>query len=548
VLLLLALFPLLYLANLGVQELRSQEALLASIATDVRAGDNLLMTTVHGEQVPAFPVYPWLIRICSAFQHPNEWTIRLPAALAVLGLAALAGLTASNAAGNLAGLVAASMVLTSVACLREGVVAGDDTLFAFFLGAAWLAWFWFGRERQTWWLAWLVSLTAVLLATFTSGIQAFVCFYLPLLFVRRPLRRWQRFFSVGHIVALALAVAVLIYWHRTVPGQTLLPWSTLVLRAVPEDTGSYVAHLVSFPLKSVVLVLPWLFLAWPGFCLAYRPLEKNPVFCHFLRTILFSLFLASWALPRSSPRVLMPLIGPLAILTAVHYEILVRRHYLDLQRLIRVLAGIAVALAGLGSIASALHLTGLVDLSGWSARTTTVMLALLVVAGGVSWWGHRHASLRPVWVMFLLSFSMMCLVQRAVHPPWQAWLGNSRRGNAEILRAEVPETETVHKTVRRLMLAECFYLQRRIRQIADLDQDLPEDAPTVYVLGGEKPPILPTRSWRACSKRVDLRLHASPFAVWLPGGRCLVRITPVPAPRTEPEREGTVCMYRGDLR
>jgi len=447
-----------------------------------------------------------------------------------------------------AGFVAASMVLTSVAFLREGVVAGEDTLFALFLGAAWLAWFWFGRERQTWWLAWLISLVAVLLATFTSGIHAVVCFYLPLLFVRRPLRRWQRFFSVGHLVAIALASAVIIYWHQSVPNQTLLPWSTLVLRAVPEDTGSYVAHLMSFPFKSVVLILPWVFLCWPGFCLAYRPLEKNPVFCHYLRTILVSLFVASWVLPRNSPRVLIPLICPLAILTGLHYEILVRRYYLDLQRLIRVVTHATLALAGLGILAGVLHLTGVIDLSGWNAATTPRVLALLLITATVSDWVRRHSARYPVWAMLLLSFSMLCLFERAVYPPWQAWLGSNRRLQANVLRAEVPDGVTIYKTVNRLVVGVCFYLRHPVRQVSDLDLELPDDEATVYVLGGEKPPILPTRSWRACSKRVELRLHSSPFAVWLPGGRCLVRVMAVPDPPTENEREGTLCMYRGDLR
>ena len=69
-LLLLVLFPVLYVTHLGVQELRSQEALLASIATDVGAGGNPLTTTVHGEQVRVV-VRRSLVHIDVIVVHPD---------------------------------------------------------------------------------------------------------------------------------------------------------------------------------------------------------------------------------------------------------------------------------------------------------------------------------------------------------------------------------------------------------------------------------------------------------------------------------------------
>ena len=216
---LLALFPLLYLVNLGTHELRRQEALLATVASEMGSSTGLLATTAHGEHVDAFPMYPMMVRVCSGFRQPNEFTARLPAALAVLAMAVLCGRVAARSGGRIAGMVAAGVVLTAVVCLREGVRAGSDTVFGLLIAGAWFAWFRLGREKRRWALAWAVSLALVAAATLTVGLRAVAWFYLPLCFLRMPLRAWRRMLLPVHFVALGGFAVFIILWVQLVPGQ-----------------------------------------------------------------------------------------------------------------------------------------------------------------------------------------------------------------------------------------------------------------------------------------------------------------------------------------
>ena len=55
-------------------------------------------------------------------------------------------------------------------------------------------------------------------------------------------------------------------------------------------TSHYLKDILVYPFQLAFRFLPWTFLAWPAFCVAYYPLDKNPIFSRFLRTIFLSLF------------------------------------------------------------------------------------------------------------------------------------------------------------------------------------------------------------------------------------------------------------------
>jgi len=562
VLLLLVLFVVLYLVNLGVRELRSHEALAAVISTEMLANRSPLVTNVHGERVDAFPLYPWLIMLCSGPDGPTERTARLPAALAILAMAALAGLTAKRAGGPLAGVVAASMVLTTVACLQEGVRASHDTVFALFLSAAWFCWYWLGRVQKRWVTAWFAVMLLVLAATFAGGASAFAYFYFPLFFLRRPLRGWRRMLFPAHFSALALVIGVVVCWLRLAPGQSLFPWGTLVLRAVPEGTGSYLRDVAAFPIECAGALLPWSFLMWPGFCMAYRPLEKNPVFCRFLRTLVWSLFLVAWFVPRSAPRMLLPLVCPIAVLTGLHYEILLRRHHLQLTRLCKGIAWLTLTAGGICLLGGVLHAGGLIIMAGLPGRDWTVNMLLLIAAVYTAQWLlSAGASGRPYWVRLLVAVAALRLAFLAVYPPTKSWLHSERRLTGQLLSNRLPDDTpaggtgaegagrvTVYRVVDWFLVAECFYINRPVVKINQLDDELPKDAQTVYVLGGDKPPILPERTWTACGPPVDLRLHHVRRVTFYPGGLCIARIDVVAEERDRGRPPIIVRMYRGELR
>ena len=544
--LLIALFPVLYLVNLGTRELRRPEALQATIANEMTSTSRLAITTVHGEHVNSFPLYPWLVKTASAFQRANDWTARIPAALGVLSLAALSGWAAYSNGGALAGCVAASMALTCVAAFRAGVRAGPDTVFASLVAAAWLVWYHLGRERKRWGVAWTVVMLLLLAAVFTVGARALACFYLPILCLRRPLRGWRRMLFPAHFAALAGLAAVVLVWCHYVPEQTLLPWNTL--RAVPRVTSSYPRELLLFPLKSAAYLLPWSFLAWPAFCVAYRPLEKKPVYCDFLRVLVYSLFLAAWLLPNISPRALLPLVCPLSVLTGLHYETLVRRHARALGTLCRLLGHAARGSAVLFLLAGGLHLSGAAVLSGLSAGRCGWSMLLLLAAGALVWWLRKERWPKEPWACLLLATAAVRLVYLAVLPTSGGWLHAEKRNLGTVLRQDIPKDAIVYKTLDSDLLVECFYLKRATRRVREPDRDLPTSPAAVFVLGGGKPPIAPARTWTACSPPVDPNRRATPVFRWFLGGARLLSITPGATLGLDRGPKRVVRLYRGNLR
>lgn len=547
-LLILGAFLALYLPFLGLRELQTQEAFQALVAQEMSAHGGLLQPTVQGVPVAVFPLYPWLVCLASRFSVPNEWATRLPAALAVLLLAALSGRMAARAGGHLAGAVAAAVVLTSVMLLDAGRQAQTHLVAAALIVAAWFSWYRLGRVYKRWGAAWAVGVGFATLAFLGIGLVAFVYFYFPLVFLRRPLRIWRRFLVPGHLLALCGAVTVVGLWLRCVPGQTALPWQSFLASVVPETPRSYLHHLMHFPFACAVALLPWTFLAWPGFCVAFRPVEHTPIFCRFLRTLVLPLWLAAWLLPGSSCLDLLPLAGPLAVLTGLHLEILLRRHARALRWLPLLICGCGLTVGGCGLLLGALHITGVVVFSGLETPLWTAVMALLTCGMLLAYWGQRSGTARPFWVRVMVATLAAHLIFLALYSPCRALYYERRRDAGAALAAGLPPQAQVFKLYAGHVIGETFYLKHSVRQIASA-AELPAVTPVVYVLAGAKPPILETRTWSPCGQAVVVRQKVRPVCRWRPSDGGLLRVEKEATPLVEgDDSNGTVCVYQGVLR
>lgn len=545
----IAVAAALYLPYLGLHEFQSRvtvagwatEAQHATVAREMAETGSFLQPTVHGQPVAVFPLYAWLVCVTSRFGVPDEWSTRLPAALAVLVLAGLSARMAAHARGHLAGAVAAVMCLSTVMTLDKGRLGEVNTVAAALLCAAWFSWYRLGRAFKRWGLAWVAGLACTLAAFFGIGIVAFAYFYFPLIFLRRPLSISRRFLVLPHLVALAAIGVVLFLWFRLMPQQT---WLAL---AMPESTSTYVGHLVSFPLACAVALLPWTVVCWPPFCAAFRTVERTPIMCRYLRTVVLSLSLAIWWLPGSRPSWLLPALGPLAVLTGLYFDILLRRHYFWLKSWVPLLARTAVLLAGAGLGLFALHLTGIMVLTGATPWQVGGSLTLLCAALILGWYVRQRAQPRPYWIrLALVALALQCLFL-SLMVPYRALYYERRRGQGEALAAQVPADTVVYKLYENDITGECAYLQRPVRQIASTGE-LPGSLRTVYVLAGSKAPILETRAWEPCSRPVSLRQRSQPRWRWRPPEGGLVRLDREWLAGEGEGPDGTVRMYRGTWR
>ncbi|MBR5024978.1 MAG: hypothetical protein IKX48_07915, partial [Victivallales bacterium] len=369
----------LYLGALVLPELGvSDEALNAAVARDMVETGDFLKTRLYGQPVKYFPLYPWLVVLCSGFRSPTLFTLRLPAMLAVGGLAFLAGMTAWRLQSSFAGWIAAAVVLMSVAGFRFGGHAQAEILQAFFLFAAWCAWFRLGHEQKRWALAWGVAHVFVFLAIMAVGGGALFWFYFPLFFMRRPLNAKIRMQVPAHLVSVLILALVIGVWIFVTHGQPFMPWDVEPGLSPTREPSNYLWHFIAFPWRGVWQLGAWCLLVWAPFCIALHQFEINKAGCLFFRTIVFSISVLVWLWPGTTTTQLLPVFAPLAVLIGVHFEIVIRRYQHVLNRILRTVAWV-ICISGLLIAATWLCIaTGLLSMTCQVPPERVTLVASLV--------------------------------------------------------------------------------------------------------------------------------------------------------------------------
>ncbi|MFA6816277.1 MAG: hypothetical protein WCS73_08290 [Lentisphaeria bacterium] len=315
---------LLYLPILNLPDLRStDEALWGNLANSLINSKNYFTPELTADQQNCFPLYAWLVAICSFFHHPTTFTVRLPAVLSIFGIAILCGITAQRLKDNLAGFVAAAAVLTTFACLKIGVIGQAETVHAFFLSAAWIYWHRYGCQKEKWTKAWAIALSFVFLSVLTVGIKGLLLFYFPLLLTRHPGKNLRNLQTSTHFIFLTIFFIALIAWSKFTTFPTMLGNFSTIYQGAPTN---FFSHLVLFPSKLLVYLLPWSLFLWAPFCLALRQFEPTGSACGYYRAILCCPLFLFWIIPGCSPLLLFACLGPAAILISIHYEIVIRRY------------------------------------------------------------------------------------------------------------------------------------------------------------------------------------------------------------------------------
>lgn len=547
----LGFFCFLYLMNLGVRELQAFEALFFCLADEgLETGKWFSATVQGGKHVNVFPLYYWLVAVFHALGFASEWAVRLPSVLSVFGLAVICGSIVKTTKGAMGAFAAICAVLSAPVCLRFGSEASSDMLFAMLLNAAWMLWFRYASKRN-WWAAWVYSLTCVALASLVQGALAFLYFYLPILFVHKPKNGLMRMRMFSHYATLALFILLLAVWLGIAEKQMFLPWGTETFDL--RSDSSYLADILAFPVKVAAYFMPWTIFAWPAFCSRFRPMEsdvkRNPDLFPFCRSIVISLFLVMWLLPNVAPHALIPLVGPLAILTGLHYENVIRRYYPAFFKFLKALAWTILVLAGAASLILFAASTGAVDFVGVAESHLYISLTLTAS----SFFIGQHFLIpqkenRFYWAEFTLAvigFRFLFLAAA----PFSIFFNESHRANALQLTESVPENETIYKLYldNVHLIQETACIPQKIKAVSAPDA-LPPEKPAIYVLSGVAPPAVKDRSWTALGEPVYTDADITVKTEWKPEVRTLIRFRPVNRVSMNPEENVCVRMYVGRLR
>lgn len=539
----LVLFALLYLPGLAFLPLALPEAVAALGQIDSGTVDALQHPFLSGETLAVYPFYKSVVAVFAFFLGTNEWAARLPSVIAVLGLCGLAAWMGRRYGGRDGAIAAAVTCACAFSSLAAGRQASGHAITAVFLNAAWFCWYVLGRDKRRWGLAWTVALSIVLVASLHAGIKAFLIFYFPLFFLRRPMKSWRRLTMVRHLTMLSLAFALYLLFQASMTGtpitvEALGRWHT------HDGAAIQFGDMMLYPFRWLFFLLPSALLFWPGFCAAFRPLERDPQCGSFMRTLVATLTLSMWVIPNTSARDLVVVMAPLAVLAAIHHEYLIRRYAHVFNRFSRILFLVAFAAACCGLLLCLATLVRFIDLDAVSVHNQAFAAVMVAVAAIFAGLALRSSQTQPLWLRLIL---LMIVVQNLVAGlalPVREVFESEARDRGLAMRSALPPGVRVHRLSPLPLLPEIFYMNHRVSTVASA-QDLPEAPEIIHVLAGYDPPLTESRLWTPISPAFRTDTRYIPVLEWFPDSFTALRLRRRIETPTPTATENVIRLYRG---
>ncbi len=495
-------FVLLALPDIWIPGLTIPEATNAVTAKEFLATGNYFLPTYFGEPAPSPPLPAWMMTVFWHLLPINEFTVRLINVIALILLTGIGAHISWQVTRNAQSTaVTAAAIMSSVLALKLSGRGDGELFFCLLINASWYSWFYFSREKHQWLLAWFSAHLLVALAILTGGLRALVIFYLPLLFLRRPLTIWRRLRQFDHLFSLSILVGCIMIWLMLIPMQSKALFAFWDQYQLPSTGQAYIKQLALFPLLSTCYYIPWIFLTWPAFCMAFRPMEKTPIISQFLRTIILSFFLIFWFIPELNPEDLTFLIGPLSILVGFNYELLVRRYGKQLLLVPAWLCKLSLTALSTGWI--------VIIFFRWEKIESTpeiwyFSLLITLLSALLAWILLKQKLSIPIWMLVLLA-TVAC---RWGYAGFYHLAVGDHKSQAKIqgvnLSKIVPSENQVFVLTNdtAILSVQGFYLNRPVIKITSPD-DLPNYEDTTYVLASERMTQTQQRTWSAISETIE---------------------------------------------
>ncbi len=314
----------LYLPCLGTLPFKNEEGRRTLPAMAMIETGNWIVPSVGGEayfRKP--PLFNWCIALAIQLTgQVNEWSARLPSAVATLLLALGLFEFTRRWLGTMLALTAVVMLLVNATMLEKGRQAELEGIMIATYGLAFLAWV-HGElhgERFKHWLLSGLFLGPALLAK--GPLPTLLFFYLLVVVRLWRTGRMRELISSGHIVCLVLTWGPFLIWTALVfkqaEAQTVSKvWATeLSVRIAPGNF--FPARYVASVAKAVANLLPWILCAplfWQTALLARMPETQRSLFVAIRWSMVLG-FLLVGCLPGARPRYTAQLVVPLILLLA----------------------------------------------------------------------------------------------------------------------------------------------------------------------------------------------------------------------------------------
>jgi 4-amino-4-deoxy-L-arabinose transferase-like glycosyltransferase len=211
------------------------------------------------------PLVNWMVAgSFKIFGVRNEWTARLPSALAVLAVA-IAFVTVARASLGPKGSTIASLIwMTNIGMIEKGRLIEIEALYVSLCGLAIIFWLSFWIQRKSPWLIWLPAAVFLGLGLLAKGPTHLVFFYGIVVAVVWQGKDWRLLLHPAHFVALVIMFGIAASWaipflYSTTTQVAMDKWSgqyTGRLRGIDFKFWSWIQNIP----RSLMYFLPWLLL------------------------------------------------------------------------------------------------------------------------------------------------------------------------------------------------------------------------------------------------------------------------------------------------
>ena len=323
--LILALIPLAFLINLGLQPFIDDEGNRATVALEMIWSGNFITPTLHGDYYyNKPPLWNWILAL-SMWVHgyASEWTARFPAVLALFGFAATVFYYCRKHFSLDRSALAAFIFLTSGRIIFwESLLGMIDLAFSWAIFTIIMV-FYHESEEKRWGRMFLFTYLLMAIGFLFKGLPAIAFQGLTLLLTLQFRKAWRQLFSLSHVGSGLLAVGIIAAYYAVYNQYHSLETVFQVLfvesgkrTAVAYGWWDTVKHMLSFPLELFYHFLPWTAFVLLLFNKNYR---QQAWASSFVRYCLYALginIIIYWLSPNFYPRYILMLL-PLGLIALV---------------------------------------------------------------------------------------------------------------------------------------------------------------------------------------------------------------------------------------
>jgi 4-amino-4-deoxy-L-arabinose transferase-like glycosyltransferase len=324
VLVVVLVWAVIYLPALGSIAIKGEEGRRILPAIGMLKSGKYIVPEVGGN--PYFrkpPLVNWLV-VASfrIFGVRNEWTARLPSAVAVLAVAIAFVTVARASLGPRGSIIAALIWMTNIGMIEKGRLIEIEALYISLCGLAIIFWLSFLVQRKSPWLIWVPACIFLGLGLLAKGPTHLIFFYAIVLAVLWQMKESRLLIHPTHFAGLAIMLGIFAAWaipllHSTTTHVAVVKWSNQFTGRLQGVDFRFVSWIQNIP-RGLIYFLPWVLLfPFIRFSKFHDYAERR-----LARALAWGMavpFLAINLVPGAVPRYSMPVIAPASWLLAMSY-------------------------------------------------------------------------------------------------------------------------------------------------------------------------------------------------------------------------------------